>query len=191
MKKAIQIILILILIISSLIFYKLYFADNKKKTAETNPVSVDDQKFKKNNLIKNLKYEVKLNQNKQYVITADFSEISYEGAGELVNMQKVQALFIDNDNLPLLITSDTAIYNNSNHNTNFRKNVQIKYIDNMIVADKVDLNFQNNEINVFENVKYNGQQIQMMTDNIKINLITKKIDIYMNDKNKNVMLNTK
>ena len=106
-------------------------------------------------------------------------------------MQKVQALFIDNDNLPLLITSDTAIYNNSNHNTNFRKNVQIKYIDNMIVADKVDLNFQNNEINVFENVKYNGQQIQMMTDNIKINLITKKIDIYMNDKNKNVMLNTK
>ena len=59
-----------------------------------------------NNLIKNLKYQVKFDDNTQYIITAELSEIIYENNVEIVFMQKVTAKFIDQNNLPLKITSD-------------------------------------------------------------------------------------
>ena len=143
-----------------------------------------------NNLIKNLKYEVKLDQDNQYMITADFSEITYDNNVELVKMQKVIAIFIDKNNIPLTIISDRAIYNNSNYNTNFKNNVRIEYLDNVILADKMDLNFDKNMITIFDNVNYNGSQGTILTDVIKIDLITKKIDIYMNNTKDNVEIKT-
>ena len=195
MKRYIQLILILILIIISFFFYKSYFLDDKKinlnNKKTNNKITNADEKNSNNNLIKNLKYEVKLDQDKQYIITADLSELTYEDDVELVNMQKVKATFISEDNIPLTITSETAIYNSLNHNTNFRKNVQVEYLSNIIVADKMDINFQENIITIYENVKYDGLEMNMKTDNIKINLITKKIDIYMNNNSKNVEIETK
>jgi len=188
MKRYIQLILILILIIISFFFYKSYFLDDKKTS---NEIPNADEKNSSNNLIKNLKYEVKLDQDKQYIITADLSELTYEDDVELVNMQEVKAIFISEDNIPLTITSETAIYNSLNHNTNFRKNVQVEYLSNIIVADKMDINFQENIITIYENVKYDGLEMNMKTDNIKINLITKKIDIYMNNNSNNVEIETK
>tara|TARA_B110001450_G_C17598138_1_gene471754 strand:+ start:656 stop:1240 length:585 start_codon:yes stop_codon:yes gene_type:complete len=193
MKRFIQLILIVILIIVSFFFYKKYFLDNKKNNLENKIFNTGDETFEnsKNNVIKNLKYEVTLDQNKQYIITADLSELSYLDDAELINMQTVQAIFIDQSKIPLIIKSDTAIYNSLNYNTNFRNNVEVTYINNIIVADKMDLNFEDNIITIFENVKYDGLELDMKTDNIKINLITKKIDIYMNDDKKNVELETK
>jgi hypothetical protein len=193
MKRFIQLILIVILIIVSFFFYKKYFLDNKKNDLENKIFNTGDETFEnsKNNVIKNLKYEVTLDQNKQYIITADLSELSYLDDAELINMQTVQAIFIDQSKIPLIIKSDTAIYNSLNYNTNFRNNVEVTYINNIIVADKMDLNFEDNIITIFENVKYDGLELDMKTDNIKINLITKKIDIYMNDDKKNVELETK
>jgi len=193
MKRFIQLSLILIIIIISFFFYKKYFQNEKKIILENKKSITNDELSEKSehNLIKNLKYEVKLDQNKQYIITADLSEITYENNAELVKMQKVKAVFIDQDKIPITVTSETAVYNSLNYNTSFRKNVKIKYIDNIIVADKMDLNFEDNIIKVFENVKYNGLKIDMKTDNIKINLITKKIDIYMSDSAKKVEFETK
>lgn len=195
MKRYIQLILILILIIISFFFYKSYFLDDKKinlnNKKTSNEIPNADEKNSSNNLIKNLKYEVKLDQDKQYIITADLSELTYEDDVELVNMQEVKAIFISEDNIPLTITSETAIYNSLNHNTNFRKNVQVEYLSNIIVADKMDINFQENIITIYENVKYDGLEMNMKTDNIKINLITKKIDIYMNNNSNNVEIETK
>ena len=195
MKRYIQLILILILIIISFFFYKSYFLDDKKinlnNKKTNNEIPNADEKNSSNNLIKNLKYEVKLDQDKQYIITADLSELTYEDDVELVNMQEVKAIFISEDNIPLTITSETAIYNSLNYNTNFRKNVQVEYLSNIIVADKMDINFQENIITIYENVKYDGLEMNMKTDNIKINLITKKIDIYMNNNKKNVEIESK
>ena len=195
MKRYIQLILILILIIISFFFYKLYFLDDKKTNLNNkktnNQISNANDQNSDNNLIKNLKYEVKLDQNKQYIITADLSELTYKDDVELVNMQKVKAIFISEDKVPLTIISENAIYNSLNHNTNFRKNVQVEYLNNIIVADKMDINFQENIITIYENVKYDGLEMNMKTDNIKINLITKKIDIYMNNNKKNIEIKTK
>ena len=191
MKKTIQLILLLFLLVIIIIFYRTYFVEEKK--VEITSIDKQDQlKIEnENNLIKNLRYEVRLDENKQYVITADLSEITYENSIEIVKMQKVVAIFTDDSSIPLTITADIATYNNSNYNTNFIKNVQVVYINNVILSDKMDLDFQNNMITIYGNVKYDGLEGNIKTDNIKIDLITKNIEIYMDDNKDKVEVNTK
>ena len=191
MKKAIQLILFSFLVIISIIFYKIYFKENEKLKVDIN---VQEEKLNtnsENNLIQNLKYEVKLDEDNQYIITSDLSEITYENSVEIVKMQKVVAIFIDKTNIPLIVVSDQAIYNNLNYNTKFNQNVRIEYLDNVILSDYMDLNFKDNLITINENVKYSGIQGTIIADNIKIDLITKKIEIYMDDTNDNVEIATK
>ena len=144
-----------------------------------------------NNLIKNLKYEVKLNKNNQYAITSDLSEITYEDGEEVVKMQKVTAILLNQKNIPLIITSELATYNNFNYNTKFNQNVRVEYLNNIILSDKLEFDYNNNLITIYENVEYDGIQGNIIADNIKIDLFTKKIEIYMSNINNNVEVTTK
>ena len=191
MKRVIQLILFSLLIIISIIFYNIYFVEKEKPKVEIIIEEEQSTSNSENNLIKNLKYEVKLDQDNQYIITSDLSEITYENNIEIVKMQNVVAIFLDQTNIPLIVTSDQAIYNNSNHNTKFNSNVKIEYLNNLILSDNMDLDFKNNLITINENVEYNGIQGTIFADNVKIDLITKKIEIYMDDINDNVEITTK
>ena len=191
MKKVIQLILFSFLIIISIIFYKIYFVEKEQPKVEIDIQEEQQVSNTENNLIKNLKYEVKLDQDNQYIITSDLSEITYENNFEVVKMQNVTAIFIDQSNIPIIVTSDHAIYNNSNYNTKFYDNVRIEYLNNFILSDNMDLDFNNNLITINENVEYNGIQGTIIADNVKIDLITKKIEIYMDDINDNVEIATK
>ena len=186
MKKVIQVILICLVVFASYLFNKIYFSDTEKITTEqtTSDNQIDQQT--ENNLIKNLRYEIKLNQENQYIITSDLSELIYIDNNEIVKMQKVKAVILGKDKIPLVIKSDNAEYNKFNHNTMFRNNVIIEYMNNKIFSDKLDLNIKNNIAKIFENVRYEGENGNITSDNIKINLLTKKIDIYMNDKTNKV-----
>ena len=189
-------ILLLILIGTILIFYNLYLKEENKikidkqtstDLLEDNTNEMQDNTNQiENNLIKNLKYEITLNQNNDYIIKADLSEIVYKDNTEIIKMYKVEALLIDKDNNTILITSDEATYNNSNYYTNFKNNVEIKYADNIIFAENMILNSENNLISVTDNVKYIASRGAMNADNIEMNLITKKINIFMNNINENV-----
>ena len=191
MKRVIQLILFSLLIIISIIFYNIYFVEKEKPKVEIIIEEEQSTNNSENNLIKNLKYEVKLDQDNQYIITSDLSEITYENNIEIVKMQNVVAIFLDQTNIPLIVTSDQAIYNNSNHNTKFNSNVKIEYLNNLILSDNMDLDFKNDLITINENVEYSGIQGTINADNIKIDLITKKIEIYMDDTNDNVEIATK
>ena len=192
MKRIIQLALSLFLILLGIIFYKTYLATDDKSKKPL--VKSEDQlllKKEKNNLIKNLKYEVRFDENKQYIITADLSELTYEDAIEIVYMQGVIAVFIDENNIPLTITSDMAVYNNSTYDTNFEKNVRVEYLDHLVISNKLDLVFAENLITIYENVEYKGAEGIIKSDNVKIDLVSKNIEIFMNDQNKKVKVITK
>ncbi|MDA9678142.1 LPS export ABC transporter periplasmic protein LptC, partial [Candidatus Pelagibacter sp.] len=186
MNKVIQTVLICLAILVSYIFYKIYLSDSDKISVEQILPEDPLNQMSENNLIKNLRYEIKLNQENQYIITSDLSELIYIDNNEIVKMQKVKAIFLGQDKIPLIITSKYAEYNKFNHNTLFKNNVIIEYINNKIYSDKLDLNIKNNLAKIFENVRYVGQNGEIFSDNIKINLLTKKIDIYMNDETNKV-----
>ena len=191
MKKVIKLILFLLLIIISIIFYKIYLSENTKSKIEVDTPEEEQAANPENNLIKNLKYEVKLNENNQYAITSDLSEITYEDGDEVVKMQKVTAILLNQKNIPLIITSELATYNNFNYNTKFNQNVRVEYLNNIILSDKLEFDYNNNLITIYENVEYDGIQGNIIADNIKIDLFTKKIEIYMSNINNNVEVTTK
>lgn len=195
MKKIIQLVLIILLIIVSLIFYNEYFKDNKKNPKKLESTAPKDQIFdeNQNNLIKNLKYDIKIDDGKQYILTADLSEITYENIPEqdnieIVNMQVVNGIFVDESNIPITINSDYAVYNSYTYNTFFYDNVKVKYLDNIILSDKLDINFNDDIVYIYENVIYEGLQGNIETDNVKINLITRNVEMFMNNKLKKVKI---
>ena len=145
----------------------------------------------KNNLIKNLRYDVNFENDTKYNITADFSELIYDNKDEIVKMQIVEAIFIDKGGLPLIITSDDAVFNNSSYNTTFTNNVQIKYINNKMISEKLFLNFENNVVIISDNIIYEGVMGYGKADNIKINLISKDVKIFMNNLDDKIEITTK
>ena len=191
MKKILQLSLFSILILISYFFYIYFLKTNEESNIIKREKNTTTISTSQNNLIKNLKYQVKFDNNTQYIITADLSEIVYENNTEIVKMQKVTAQFIDQNNLPLIIKSDYANYNNSNYNTKFYNNVSINYDDNSINSKNLDLNFSENIAKIYNNVVYEGLKSLAKTDNIKIDLITKKVNIFMNDEKKKVELISK
>jgi hypothetical protein len=191
MKRIIQLCLFILLIVISVFFYQIYFI--KEDLLKTNNFATEDQSSldNKNNLIKNLEYNVILNDNSQYLIKADESELQYIDGIEMVYMREVDAKFFDVDGSVLTITSDKAIFNNSIYDTEFRDNVKVVYLDHVISSNKLDLNFSKNIVIIFDNVIYQGSQGDIISDNIVINLIDKNVEIFMNNAKKNVIVNSK
>ncbi len=189
MKKVVLITLFLIIVLSSLSFYKKYFQKVKEvELKETNYVNEPiDQK--ENNFVTNLKYEVFTNEQNEYIITSKLSEITYDETGEVILMNDVNATLknqIDDEKYVYTISSDKGRYNNELYYTNFYNNVKISFDESTIVADELILDLNKNLILINDNVQYNGTVGTLKADNIKINLITMKIDIFMKDKNKNI-----
>ena len=191
MKKIIQLVIFLILIILIFAFYTTYFIS---KDDQIDLIKKDNKTLVKNenNLIKNLKYEIKIDNDSQYNLSSELSEVTFIDEVEIIKMKKVRALLINKNSFPLTIYSDDANYNINTHMTSFVNNVKVQYLNNTIYSEKINLDIDKNTIHISNKVKYVGDLGIINSDNIKINLITRKIDIYMNENtNSNVKISPK
>ena len=191
MKKIIQLILLFVLFLFSIIFYKSFFQENNQVNEDLRKQEDQNLSNKQNNLIKNLRYDVKFDNNTQYTISSELNELTYENEIEIVKMQKVSAIFIGSNNIPLIISSDKAIYNNSTYNTNFIDNVIVEYLDHTIKSEKLDMNFTKNIVLISDNVVYEGSEGFVNTDNIIINLESKNAKVFMNRQKDKVEVTSK
>jgi hypothetical protein len=171
-------------------FYKKYFTTKEDIVEDISKDQIENTE-NPNNLIKNLKYDVKFENRTQYTITSNLSEITYQDGEEIVLMQIVKAIFKDKDDSILEIISDKAEFNNSTYNTDFNNNVKITYLDNSIQSEKLLLNFEENVVTISDNIIYEGIQGLMKTDNIKIDLISKSVEVFMNNKTDKVEITSK
>ena len=78
MKRNIQIALLLLIVILCITFYNIYLIEPEKLISQKKLIEVPISEDNQNNLIKNLKYEIKLENNSQYIISSELSEITYE-----------------------------------------------------------------------------------------------------------------
>ena len=191
MKKLIQLFIILTIIISFYLIFKNYLINDQNK--EVTKSNLDNSgKIDKiddgDNLIKNLRYEINLNQNQKYILTAKKSNISNLDDTEIVYMEKVKAIFFDKKGNQMIVTSDTGMFNSSTYDSEFSNNIKINYDNHEIVAEKMNLNFAKKIIKIYEDVIYFNTDLSLVADIISINLVTNKTDIYMNN-NKKVLIN--
>ena len=108
-KKIIYSLTIILLIIVIIFSYKKFFK-NEKKNGNLAINKDESLSENPNNLIKNLKYNVKFENNSSYTITALESELIYENQTEIVLMKNVEAIFINANNETLKIVSKNARY---------------------------------------------------------------------------------
>ena len=189
MKVFLQTFLFSILIIIGFFFYQTYFMKNEsvEKIVIENNIKKNDITEKKN-IITNLQYNVKLENNGNYEIKSTSSKIIYENGFEIVFMEDVIATFTDNQDRKVIIRSDKASFNSSTYDTKFRDNIKILYENHKITSDKINFDFKKNNILIFQNVIYTGLKEEINTDNIKLNLITKDVQFYMNSEKDNVKI---
>jgi len=187
MKKIIQLFLFLVTLIIIIIFYNKYFKSEQiSKVKSFKQQKKQETENNSSNLIKNLRYDLKLQDNSKYMIVANESDIFYEGNTELVRMTGVTAKFIDSNNFELVINANKALFNSATYNTNFLQNVNVSYKKDTILSENLDLDFTKNIVTIYNNVVYEGLQGLMKADNIKINLINKNAEIFMNDLSKKI-----
>ena len=194
-KKSLQFSLVILLILSSVIFYKKFFEKNLDLTEKNlNEEKVFNKNFddntKNSNVVETLKYTSQDLIGNTYVIDAESAKFEKEGKENII-LFKVYAEIIRQDTETIKIYSDTANYNKKNNDTVFKKAVSIKYGDQTIKAEEVRLNFSENLIEIIENVYYMNNETKMYADKVELDLLKKKMKITMNNQNDNVQITGK
>ena len=192
-KTLIQVFLIILIFSSLTIFYKKYFIDRKNLVEKTKKLENGDLNLQKedgnvSNLIYNLSYKSSDIENNQYIINSESGIMSNDGIE--FSMNNVMAKIILNDFSEIIISSDKAIYNNSNYNTRFYGNVVAKYGVHTIFSDKMNLDFEIRLATIYENVLYKNLETEIKTDKVDFDLNTKNILMSMNDKRKTINISS-
>ena len=188
-KTILQLFLLIVVLIISIIFFKTYFGnksnDNSLININENKKKTSDQK--KSNIIHNLKYVSSDKNGNNYIITSKNGELN-DNKPEIILMSNVIATINMKNSKPITISSDTAIFNNVNYDTNFSKNVFVTYEEHIITSDNLDLIFEKNLATISKNIIYKNLNTVLEADKVEIDLITKNSKIFMNDKSKKVKI---
>ena len=184
-KKVSQILLLILLFLISIIFYQIYFSDNKKIVQEkdiaiTSEVQNQDLNSDETNynVIQNLKYVSKDLLGNTYIVVAESAVIQKDKENE-VKLNEVDAKIIKKDNTTIFIYSKTADYNKINHNTLFKEKVHVEYEEQTIKANIVNLNFSDNFIEILENVHYINDDTKIYADKAELDLASNELKISM------------
>ena len=164
-----------LIILSS--FYFKYFSSNKQSsiTQKTNDNSKSLEA--KGNLIKDMKYENTDISGNKYFIYSEYGEVDVNNP-DIILMKNVFAKVEILKKDTIYINSFSAKYNLINYETNFNKDVELKYLDHVIFTENMDLSFQKNFAWLYTDVVYKSFDYELFADKIEIDLITKNSKIY-------------
>jgi len=167
-------------------FYFKYFSSNKQTsiTQKTNDNSKSLEA--KDNLIKDMKYENTDISGNKYFIYSEYGEVDVNNP-DIILMKNVFAKVEIFKKDTIYINSFSAKYNLVNYETNFNKDVELKYLDHVIFTENMDLSFQKNFAWLYTDVVYKSFDYELFADKIEIDLITKNSKIYT-DNNKKIKI---
>ena len=196
-KKVSQYSLIILLVITSLLFYYQYFADDVKKVdnkVSENVLEKKDAEVNLNgedkNIIENLKYISEDLLGNKYILTAQSATLKEDKLNEVQLFEVNAEIAMENQEI-IYIFSKTANYNKINNNTIFKKKVNVKYGNQKINSETLDLNFKNQIIEILENVYYVNENTKIKADKVEIDLVDKKLKISMINKKDKVNITSK
>jgi|TARA_B110000914_G_C15428184_1_gene430037 uncharacterized membrane protein len=181
-----QFFLILVILSTSFIFYRLFLADHTVKLKSDELENIDTSK-KNTNQINDFTYYSKSLDDNIYTIKAEFAEINNDNP-DFMLMTNVKGKFMLKNSDIIEITSKKANYNSINYNTNFYQDVLVTYEGHQINSDNFDLFFDKKLGTVYNNIVYKDLSNTLLADKIDIDLITKDSKIYMLDKSEKIKI---
>ena len=196
-KKLFQYGLLILLILVSFLFYYKYFTEDIKKTENNEFEEVLEKKNteinlnnKNKNIIENLKYVSEDLLGNTYTVTAQSATLREDKLNEVQLFEVYAEIARENQEI-IYIYSETANYNKINNNTLFKKKVNIKYGNQKIDSEILNLNFKDNLIEILENVYYVNENTKIKADRVEIDLLDKKLKISMINKKDKVSITSK
>jgi len=185
-KIFIQCFLVLVIMFTSFVFYKLFLADNvlKVKNIKLKNLNISE---KNTNQINDIIYRSKSIDDNNYIVKAEFAQINADNP-DLMLLTNVKGKFLLKNSEIIEITSKKANYNSVNYNTNFYQNVLITFDNHKINSDNFDLFFDRKLGSIYNNIIYKNLSTTLVADKIDIDLITKDTKVYMLDKSKKIKI---
>ena len=172
-KIFIQILLSVLILIIFLVVYEKYF----KKTSTSDTSLIKEEEKNQPNSLENITYDSVDREGKKYIITAE-SGLFNEKEPDIIFMTNVNAKIILIDGSIIYIKSSNAEYNSLNYNTEFQKEVELKFLEHNVFCNNLNIFFQDNLLEAYNDLTYKNLDIIMLADKIEIDLLTKNSKIF-------------
>ena len=191
-KIAIQFLILLILLVFLFFFINnSFFSKNQNiiDLTSNNNVRTTEIDLKENvsNIIKNLNYKSFDGRGNEYILNADFGEISDENE-DIIILKKVNGIIKLKDKSHININSDFAKYNSKNFDTYFYTNVVGTFEDNKIHCDNLDLLVKDSLAVLYNNINFLNYDLTARADRILLNLLNGDVNIKMFDKENKIQI---
>ena len=183
LKLFFQLFLIFLILFLSYNFFNKYLSQEKK--VET----IDQLNDKLDiNTIKDINYLSKDDAGNIYEIFAE-SGLPIDNELQIIELKNVNAILKFDNNKKITVSSNTAIYNQENYDTEFKENVRINFETHNISCDNLKTEFSKNIAHLSGNLIYNNLNTQLFADVMEIDLQTKSTKTYMLNKKDKVEIN--
>jgi lipopolysaccharide export system protein LptA len=183
-KVFLQLFLLSTIIVISYIFFKIYFTqkDNLNFVKDSIDETITNNE---SNIIYDIEYYTEDERGNSYIVKSKKGEFNDSDSSTIL-MINVEATLNSQNSDPIKISSDNALYNKVDYDTNFYTNVVAEFSDHIITSDNLDLFFKKNLATISNNIVYKNLNTKLEADKIEIDLITKNSKIFMDDKSKKV-----
>ena len=167
-KLLVQIFLITLTLILSFIFFNEIFQKEKKISLKPETTIDND----KSNLIEGIQYFSKDINGNTYLIESKSGSLDKENP-DIIYLVDVKAKINFDKNDEINVTSNEAIYNVNNFDTEFIDNVKLIYEDNKLTCKNILVKFSKNYAILSGSLVYNNLLTKLYADRMEVDLISR------------------
>ncbi len=182
-KFLLQICIIFVTVILSAFFFNKIFLKKDVTTLENKEVLKSSEK----NLIEGIQYFSKDLKGNTYLIEAN-NGIMDQNNQNIIYLNNVKAKINFDEKKIVTISSERAIYNIDNFDTEFLDNVNLSYDKNKLTCDKILAKFSQNYAILTGNLIFKNLVTKLYADQMEVDFITRTTKTSMFDKNNKIKI---
>ena len=182
-KFLLQICIIFVTVILSTFFFNNIFLKKDVMTVENKEVLESSEK----NLIEGIQYFSKDLKGNTYLIEAK-NGIMDQNNENIIYLNNVKAKINFDEKKIVTISSERAIYNIDNFDTEFLDNVNLRYDKNKLSCDKILAKFSQNYAILTGNLIFKNLVTKLYADQMEVDFITRTTKTSMFDKNNKIKI---
>ena len=164
-----QFFLIFLTFIVSIFFFNQMFKKEKNISVKKEVSS----KKSENNLIEGIQYFSKDIKGNTYLIESKNGILDNTNP-DIIYLVDVKAKISFDENEEIKVTSEKAVYNVSNYNTEFIDNVKLTYDNNKLSCKNIIVKFSENYAMLSGNLVYSNLLTKLYADQMEVDLISRK-----------------
>lgn len=180
-KLIVQIFLISFTLVLSIVILSQIFKKENRIAFELKKTDNISNKESEKNLIEGIQYFSKDIKGNTYLIESKSGILDNENP-DIIYLKNVEAKINFDQNEEIRVTSDEAIYNVNNFDTEFIDNVRLLYEDSNLTCKNILVKFSEDYAILSGNLVYNNLLTKLYADRMEVDLISRITKTSMTNK---------